>query len=89
MEGFQLLGVYLRDSITSLFIWKLRHVVNISVLQAVTCLESVAAKRYAQSCYRSCLGLSDAHLCPWLDACRVMNWVGRKHEGSSDCVVTW
>jgi len=62
VEWFQLLCVYLSVSITSLFIWKLRHVVNISVLQAVTCLESVKVKRYAESCYRGCLGLNDAHL---------------------------
>lgn len=61
-EGFHLPGVYLSVSITSLFIWKLRHVVNISVLQAVSCLGSVKVKRYAESCCCGCLGLSDAHL---------------------------
>jgi hypothetical protein len=62
VEEFQLLGVYLSVSVTSLFIWKLRHVVNICELQAVSCLESVKVKRYAESCYRGCLGLSDARL---------------------------
>ena len=62
MEWFQLLGVYLSVSITSLFIWTLRHVVNICILQAVSCLESVKVKRYVESCYHGCLGLSDALL---------------------------
>ena len=62
VEGFQLLGVYLSVSITALFVWKLRHVVNISVLQAASYLASVKVERYAESCHRGCLGLSDAHL---------------------------
>lgn len=64
--------------------------VNISVLQAVTYLENVKVKRYAESCYCGCLGMSvRIFFCPWLDACLTMDWVCRKHEGSSDCVVTW
>jgi hypothetical protein len=41
-ERFHLPGVYVSVSITlCLFVWKLRHVVSIFVLQAVTCLRRV------------------------------------------------
>jgi len=74
--GFQLLGVYLRVSITSFFIWKLRHVVNISFLQTVTCLESVKVKRFAESFYCGCLGLSDAHLSLLVVGCMSYDGLG-------------
>ena len=52
VEWFQLLGVYLSVNVTFLCVWKLRHVVTNSVLQAVTCLKRVKLKRYAECCYR-------------------------------------